>query len=93
MKDLVDQLSTELSSKYLTYIETFMVDLWSEDGFIEFRCGFALRSDHVLQSLVVKMPAASGTSDAERQVLTRVVFEELEEQIDLAITRDKVAAN
>ena len=54
MQDLVDRLSAELSNKYLTYIETFMVDLWSEDGFIEFRCGFTLRSDHVLKSLVVR---------------------------------------
>jgi hypothetical protein len=93
MQDLVDQLSAELSSKYLTYIETLRMDLWSEDGFIEFRCGFALRSDHVLQSRVVKMPAASSTSDTERQILIRAVFGELEEQIDLAITRDRVAAN
>jgi hypothetical protein len=93
MQDLVDQLSAELSGKYLTYIETFMVDLWSEDGFIELRCSFALRSDHVLQSLVVRLPAASGTSEAEHAVLTKAVFEELEEQIDLAIARDKVAAN
>ena len=93
MQELVDQLSRELSDKYVTYIETFMVDLWSEEGFIEFRCGFALRSDHVLQSLVVKMPAAAGTNDEEREILARAVFEELEEQIDLAITRDKVAAN
>lgn len=93
MQELVDQLSRELSDKYVTYIETFMVDLWSEDGFIEFRCGFALRSDHVLQSLVVKMPATAGTNDGEREMLTRAVFEELEERIDLAITSDRVAAN
>jgi hypothetical protein len=47
----------------------------------------------VLQNLVVKMPAASGTSDAERQILTRAVFEELEEQTNLAIARDEVAAD
>jgi hypothetical protein len=93
MQDLVDQLSEELSAKYLPYIETFMVDLWSENGFVEFRCGFALRSDHVRQSLIVKLPAASGTSDAERQLLTRAVFEDLEEQIDLAIANNKVASN
>jgi hypothetical protein len=93
MQDLVDQLSEELSAKYLPYLETFMVNLWSENGFVEFRCGFALRSDHVLQSLIVKLPAASGTSDAERHLLTRAVFEELEEQIDLAIANNKVASN
>ena len=55
--------------------------------------GFRGAAIHALQSLVVRMPAASGTSDVERQILTRAVFEEFEEQIDLAITRDKVAAN
>ena len=93
MKALVDRLSDELSVRYVTYLETLVVDLWSEHGFIEFRCGFSLRSDHVLESLTVKLPAAAGTSDTEREVLIRAVFEELEEQIDLAIARDKVAAN
>lgn len=93
MKALVDRLSNELSGKYVTYLETLVVDLWSEDGFVEFRCGFSLRSDHVLQSLTVKLPAAAGTSDLEREVLIRAVFEELEEQIDLAIARDKVTTN
>ncbi|WP_281261476.1 hypothetical protein [Devosia naphthalenivorans] len=42
----------------MTYLETLVVDLWSEHGFIEFRCGFSLRSDHVLESLTVELPAA-----------------------------------
>lgn len=41
MKALVDRLSAELSSKYLQYLETFMVDLWSEAGFIEFHTAYA----------------------------------------------------
>ena len=93
MKALVNRLSDAISTRYVNYLETFMVDLWSSDGLIEFRCGFSLRSDHVLQSLVVKLPAASGTSDAEREALTIAVFEELETQIDLAIASDRVAAN
>lgn len=32
MKALVDQLSVELSDRYVQYLETFMIDLWSEAG-------------------------------------------------------------
>lgn len=40
MKALVDRLSADLSERYVQYLDTFLVDLWSEEGFIEFRCGF-----------------------------------------------------
>lgn len=46
MKALLDRLSANLSAKYIQYIETFMVDLWSDAGFVEFRCGFCMRRDH-----------------------------------------------
>lgn len=93
MRALVDQLSDGLSARYLQYLETFIVDLWSDDGIIEFRCGFSLRSDHVLRSLTIKLPATSGTSDAEREALTNAVFQELEEQIDLVIIEDRLVTN
>ena len=92
MKALVDRLSDELSERYVTYLETLVVDRWSEHGFIELRCGFSLRSDHVLESLTVKLPAAAGTSDTEREVLIRAVFEELEEQIDRKRVAEAVTA-
>ena len=93
MKALVDRLSAELTSRYVQYLETFMVDLWSDRGFIEFRAGYSLRRDHQLRSFTVKVHADSGQTDAERELLVIVVFDEIEEQIDLAIADSKVDAN
>ena len=93
MKALVDRLSAELSDRYIQYLETFMVDLWSDSGLIEFRAGYSLRCDHQLRSFTVKVEADSGQTDAERELLIIVVFDEIEEQIDLAIAGNRVAAN
>lgn len=93
MKALVDRLSAELTAKYVQYLETFMVDLWSDRGFIEFRVGYSLRRDHKLRSFPVKVDADSGQTDAERGLLIIVVFDEIEEQIDLVIAGNRVAAN
>ena len=93
MKALVDRLSAELTSKYVHYLETFMVDLWSDRGSIEFRAGYSLRRDHQLRSFTVKVDADFGQTDAEREFLVIVVFDEIEEQIDLAIVDNRVDAN
>ena len=93
MRALVDRLSAELSTKYLQYLETFMVDLWSEGGFVEFRTGFTLRRDHRLRSFKVKVEADAGQSEGERELLIRVVFDEIEEQIDMAIANGLVDEN
>ena len=93
MKALVDRLSAELTARYVQYLETFMVDLWSDRGFIEFRVGYSLRRDHRLRSFTVKVDADSGQTDAERELLVIVVFDEIEEQIDLAIADSRVDAN
>ena len=93
MKALVDRLSAELSTKYIQYLETFMVDLWSEAGFVEFRAGFSLRRDHQLRSFTVKVEADAGQTDGERELLIVVVFDEIEEQIDMAIADGLVDAN
>lgn len=93
MKALVDRLSAELTARYVQYLETFMVDLWSDAGFIEFRAGYSLRRDHQLRSFTVKVDADSGQTDAERELLVIVVFDEIEEQIDLAIADRRVDAN
>ena len=93
MKELVDRLSAELSTKYIQYLETFMVDLWSEAGFVEFRAGFSLRRDHQLRSFTVKVEADAGQTDEERELLIVVVFDEIEEQIDIAIADGLVDAN
>lgn len=93
MKVLVERLSADLVERYVQYLETFLVDLWSDNGLIEFRAGYALRRDHVLRSFTVKVEADAGQTEAERELLIIVVFDEIEEQIDLAIADDKVAAN
>lgn len=93
MKALVDRLSADLSERYLQYLDTFLVDLWSEDGFIEFRCGFSLRRDHELHRHTLKVPAVAGETDGERELLIVVIFDEIEELVDLAIAKRKVDAN
>ena len=93
MKALVDRLSSELSGQYIQYLETFLVDLWSDHGFVEFKAGFTLRRDHVLRSYSVKVEADAGQTDAEREMLILVVFDEIRERIDLAISDNRVGAN
>jgi hypothetical protein len=93
MKDLVDRLSAELSAKYIQYLETLMVDLWSDAGFVEFRAGFSLRRDHKLRSFTVKVKADAGQTDAERERLIIVVFDQIEEQVDIAIADGVVDEN
>jgi hypothetical protein len=93
MKALVDRLSAELTGQYVQYLETFMVDLWSDAGFVEFRAGYTLRRDHVLRSYRVKVEADAGQTDAEREMLVLVVFDEIQEMIDLAIADNRADAN
>ena len=93
MKALVDQLSAELSDRYVQYLETFMVDLWSEAGFIEFRCGYTLRRDHELRTFTLKMPATIGETDAERKMLIAIIFEEIEAILDEAIAENRTTVH
>lgn len=93
MKAVVDRLSAELTARYVQYLETLRVDLWSDAGFIEFRAGYSLRRDHQLRSFTVKVDADSGQTDAERELLVIVLLDEIEEQIDLAIADNRVDAN
>lgn len=93
MKAYVDKLSDNLTEQYALYLETFMVDLWSDHGLIEFRVGYALRSDHVLRSFVVKVDAAEAINDVERRAVIAALFVEIEDQIDEAIAGQIVATN
>lgn len=93
LKELVERLSSELADRYIQYLETLMVDLWSDDRFVEFRVGYSLRRDHVMRSYTVKVEADGGQTDAERALLVAVVFDEIEERIDLAIADNKADAN
>ena len=92
MKVTVDRLSAELTERYLHYLDTFMVDLWSEAGFIEFRCGFTLRSDHLLRHFKLKVPAIDGDTDGERNlIIVIIIFEQIEDIIDKAIAENRTA--
>jgi hypothetical protein len=92
IKALVDRLSSELSSRYQHYLEVFHVGLWSEAGDIEFRCSFALRDDGA-RNFTIEVPAVAGETDGERELLIIVVFEEIENIIDMAISERQVEMN
>lgn len=93
MKAYIDKLSANLVDQYKHYIETFMVDLWSDHGLIEFHIGYALRSDHKLRNLVIKVEATEAINDVERRAVIAAVFMEIEDAIDAAIASQLVEAN
>jgi len=93
MKAYVDGLSADLIEQYKLYLETFMVDLWSDAGFIEFRVGFALRSDHKLRSEVFKIGASEALNDIERRAIIAALFLEIEDVIDETIAGRLEAVN
>lgn len=93
MKATVDRLSAELTERYIHYLETFLVDLWSEAGFIEFRCGFTLRSDHILRRFKLKVPAVAGDTDGERKLIVVMIFEQIEDVIDKAVAENRTATH
>ena len=93
MKAYIDELSASLIDQYKLYLETFMVDLWSDYGLVEFRIGFALRSDHKLRDFVIKVEASEAINDVERRAVIAAVFVEIEDAIDAAIADEVVAAN
>ena len=93
MKAYIDKLSANLIDQYKLYIETFMVDLWSDHGLIEFRVGYALRSDHKLRNFVIKVEAAEAINDVERRAILAAIFVEIEDAIDAAIADEMAEAN
>lgn len=93
MNAYVDKLSSNLIDQYKLYLETFIVDLWSDFGLIEFHVGYVLRSDHHLRNLVVKVEAADAINDTERRAVISAVFVEIEDAIDESIAAQVVAAN
>lgn len=93
MKAIIERFSGELSARYLPYLETLMVDLVSDAGALEFRCGFALRSDHELRSFVVQVPAKAALTDKNREVIVEAVFKQLETLIDEAIAQGRANTN
>ena len=93
MKAYVYGLSADLIEQYKLYLETFMVDLWSDAGFIEFTVGFALRSDHKLRSEVFSIDASEALNDIERRAIKAALFLEIEDVIDETIAGRLEAVN
>jgi len=93
MKAYIDKLSANLIDQYKLYIETFMVDLWSDHGLVEFHVGYALRSDHKLRNFVIKVEATDAINDVERRAILAALFVEIEDAIDAAIAGEMVEAN
>lgn len=93
MKAYIDKLTANLIDQYKLYIETFMVDLWSDHGLIEFHVGYALRADHKMRNFVIKVEAAEATNDVERRAVIAAIFLEIEDTIDEAIADELVEAN
>jgi len=93
MKAYVDTLSEELIESYKLYLETFMVDLWSASGMIEFRVGFSLRDEHKLRSFTLKVGAEEAITQIERRAVIDALFLEIEDQIDEAVASNLVELN
>jgi hypothetical protein len=93
VKAMVEAQTARLTSQYVLYLETFVMDLWSDDGFIEFRAGFTLRNDHILHAMTVRIPATSAVTDIGRQAIIAAVFQQIEAKIDDVIAVNYMAAN
>lgn len=93
MQGTIDRLSEQLSERYVVYLDSLLVELVSEGGALEFRCGFALRGDHKLRTCRYGVPAGEWATDAERDTIAAAVFEELEHFIDEAIAEQLQDAN
>lgn len=93
MQTYIDGLSDYLIERYKLYIETFMIDLGSEAGVIEFRVGYTLRKDHKLRSFVLKVGAGEAVTEDERRAIVDALFLEIEDQLDEAIALDQAELN
>lgn len=93
MKGYVDTLSEGLIDRYKLYLRTFMVDLWSSPGVIEFRVGFSLRKEHKLRGFTLKVGAAEAVTARERRAIIDALFLEIEDHLDEAIAMNLVELN
>jgi hypothetical protein len=93
VKDLVQSFRAQLKSQYHHYLETLTVDFSSADDGIQFRAGFALRTDRVRRDLTYKLRTSATTSEAEGTAIVASVFEEIEAAIDDAIADNQAASN
>ena len=85
MKAQVDRMAAELLERYRHYLSELGVGLWSEAGFIEFRCTFRLRRGTGVNGFTLGLPADSADTDAERAILVAGVFAAIETHLNEAI--------
>jgi hypothetical protein len=93
MQAYVDVLSSTLIERYKLYLQTFLVDLWSEGGLIEFRFGYSLRCDSKLHTRTFKVGAQEALTSAERLAIVDAMFAEIEDHIDETISATLVELN
>jgi len=93
MQATIDRLSEALSQRYLLYLETLLVELVSEHGSLEYRCGFTLRGDHELRTCRYGAPTTEWSTDMECQAIAIAVFDGLEQFIDEEIAGQLQDAN
>lgn len=93
MQTYVDELSSALIERYKLYLETFMVDLWIEQGLVEFRFGYSLRQDSKLHTRTFKIGSQEGLTTAERLAVVDALFAEIEDQIDETISATLLELN
>lgn len=93
MQAYIDDLSSELTERYKLYLETFLVDLWSEDGMIEFRFGYTLRRASKLHTRVFKVGAEEALTTKERLAVVDALFLEIVDHIDETIAENLVELN
>lgn len=85
MQTYIDKLSNVLIERYKLYLETFMVDFWSEQGLFEFRFGYSLRRDSKLHTRMIKLGAKEALTTAEYLAVVDAIFAEIEDHIDETI--------
>lgn len=87
MQAYIDELSGVLTERYKLYLQTFMVDLWTEHGLIEFRFGYSLRRDSKLHTRLFEVGAEAGLSPSEHLAIVDAMFAEIEDHIDETISQ------
>jgi len=85
MKAQVDRMTAELSERFRHYVRDLKVQLWSDNGQVEFHTSFRLRRDQTVQDFKLSLPAELGRTDAERAMLVVGIFSLISQRIRQAI--------
>ncbi|MCZ4345521.1 hypothetical protein [Devosia neptuniae] len=86
MKAQVDRMTAELSERFRHYVRDLKVQLWSENGQVEFYTSFRLRRDPRSQEFKLSLPADLGQTDADRAMLVVGIFSLIGQRIRQSIS-------